>query len=367
MPVELSRQTRRELNIPNYNVLQAVVPEFRGPCGGVNQTVETTFETLGIVAGREPVWANNDPVHNDLLTAEFVKSGLVIQPDITKVPNGNILIASAHGWPLSDRKIAEEKGLLIIDTTCQLVTKVGRAVEKAIEQGRHVLYVGAKDHPEPRGVLGRISEESYTFIDIAKPAPILNPNVIVQRREKNGKIVEYLPAVLNQTTLSTMGVVKKIQELRDVNPEIDISNPQGICDATGNRQGDLRRSLIDKHGLFVVGSGKSHNSQELARVGEDEFGLPSHLINGPEDIDPSWFTKEMQRVVITSGASVLDHYLERVLEFFTDRSTRLTYPANAERKVKIDPISGLEIIEDRFFVGPNLTPLWERYGSKITA
>ena len=385
MPVETVTPFDKRLEIDlgeNFHVEEIIIAGDRGPCGGVNMAVEVTFEVLGLVAGREDVYANNDPVHNDLLTAEFERQGLIIRPDIKSIPDGSILIASAHGWSPKDKEIAKRKNLLVIDVTCQLVEKVGRAAQRAVAEGKHVLYVGSDDHPEPRGILGRLPEGSYTFINIKDDAPkIRSPLVIFDEddmREGESKVLKANVeefAVLNQTTLSTVGVVKKIEELREVNPYADIPDPMGICYATGNRQEAVRERLFDSQSepidaLFVTGSKSSHNSTELKDVGEIERKIPSYLINSPEEIDPSWFNPDIKRVMITSGASVLDPYLLRVIKYFTDRGARPTFIQSREKKPKIDPQTrepiinpdtGEQVYEELFFVGPDLDLLWKRY------
>ena len=312
----------------------------KGPCGGVNMAIDTTFDVLRMVDGREPVYANNHPVHNELISQDFTRQGLVIQPNITLVPDGSILIASAHGWPLEDKELAHRKDLLIIDTTCQLVSKVNRGAERAVREGKHVIYVGAKNHPEPRGVLGGLPEGTYTFIDIDEDLPDLEG------------LDDSELAVLNQTTLSTVGVMEKIEKLRRKYPELDIPNPVGICYATDNRQNAVRQRLQDNdqphiNALVVVGSKKSHNSNELRDVGLNEFGIPSYLIDQPGEIDDSWFDQNTRRVLVTSGASVLPIYLRAVIKYFTDQGA---YIRNLPRTEK-----------DLTFVAPDLETLKRRY------
>lgn len=312
----------------------------KGPCGGVNMAIETTFKVLEIVDRREPVYANNHPVHNELISAEFAKQGLIIQPDINHIPDGSILIASAHGWPPTDKAIAESKKLLVIDTTCQLVTKVGRAADRAVSEGKHVLYVGAANHPEPRGILGRLPNGSFTFIDVDGGNPTLPPHIARDF------------VTLSQTTLSTKGIQEKVDELREANPGLVISSPSGICYATDNRQKAVRDRLFQQdetpiNALIVVGSRKSHNSNELRNVGKFERGIPSYLIDKPEDIDMLWFNNGVERILVTSGASVLDRYLQDVLRFFTDRGSSLRLLPRTEK--------------DLTFVGPDLDQPLQRY------
>lgn len=362
---------------PNFQVKEIIVAGDRGPCGGVNMAIETTFEVLGIVAGREPVYANNPPVHNDLISAEFKRLGLIIQPYIDQIPDNSVLVASAHGWSPQDKDLAARKKLLVIDATCQLVTRVERAARKAIEEGKHVIYVGSSNHPEPRGLLGALPSGGYTFINIEQQVPKLPPQVTVFGEDGQISIEVNLAkfAVLNQTTLSTIGVMGKIRELREENPDVEIPDPEGICYATKNRQEQARERLFSPseppiHGLVVVGSKNSHNSNELRNIGEHEAGIPSYLVDAPQKLPFDKFMPEMTRILVTSGASVLDPYLQNILTALMLRGATLSFIRSKEKKVKLDPKTGLPIIdertgeveyEERFFLGPDLDLVWRRY------
>lgn len=366
----------------NYQVKKVIVAGDRGPCGGVNMAIDTTFEVLGIVAGREPVYANNPPVHNDLITVEFAKQGLVIEPDLQKIPDGSILIASAHGWPSQDKNLAIKKRLLVVDATCQLVAKVERAAQKAVASGKHVIYVGIENHPEPRGILGSLPKGSFTFIDIRKIAPKLSGEIAIYGENGPEQIRIDLAelTILNQTTLSILGVQAKIQELREENPQFSIPDPEGICYATKNRQDQVRERLfsiteIPMDALIVVGSRISHNSKELKEIGEKEARIPSYLVDTPEQIPFHEFTPEIRRVLVTSGASVLDPYLKEVVDVLISKGARLSFLPSREKKMLIDEVSGRSLInpetgevlyDERFFTGPDLNPLRRRYESTST-
>ncbi|MBI2421133.1 MAG: hypothetical protein HYV38_03550 [Candidatus Levybacteria bacterium] len=351
-----------------FSVEEVIVAGDRGPCGGVNMAVETAFEVLGIVAGREPVYTTHPIVHNKSIMEVLTDLGLIVESDINKIPVGSIRVMSAHTEDVEQTAISEERGMLNIDTGCLLVYKVQRAGLRAVKEGKHVIYVGTKKHPEPEGVLSVLPEGSYTFVDIDGDDQTL---------PHHGK-VDFVS--LNQTTLSTVGVVEKIKSLRELNPSLQIPDPEGICYATDNRQNAVRRRLEDQenpiHALLVVGSQTSHNSKELRNVGKNEAKIPSFLVDGPEDIDPLWFSPSIKRLMITSGASVLDEYLWRTVKYFTDRGTIVKFIPSTEKKPRINPETEEPVInsetgeveyEERFFVGPDLTPLWERMAEKYGA
>lgn len=335
-----------ETEIPRYSVEEIVIAGDKGPCGGVNMAIETTFEVLGIVAGRENVYTNNQPVHNTLIMTEFGDK-LVIEKDVESIPDGSILVASAHGWSDQDKKRAGEKSLLVVDETCQFVSKVKRAAARAVAQGKHVLYLGASNHPEPIGILGGLPEDSYTFIDIETPNPFLLKTMALKRERGELEIV-----TLNQTTLSTKGVIEIVGELRELNPDLEIPDPTGLCYATDNRQKSVRDRILGPQEepvdmLLVIGSQNSHNSGEIKNVGLLEAGIPSYLIDSPEEIDPRWFKENIRRIMISSGASVLSEYLQRIVEYFRFRGTKITELEGTER--------------DLTFVAPDLQAVWQRY------
>jgi len=272
-----------------------------------------------------------------------------------------------------------------VETTCKLVYDVVEEAVEAVEDGKHVLYIGAPGHPEPLAVISGLPEGSYTFIDyhLDEEAPKLRDPLVYGEDDRKGEdknvplanMNDYV--VLNQTTLSTIGIIKKVEQLREVNPHADIPDPIGLCYATDNRQNAVRERLRDKekptiNAVFVVGSPDlSHNSLELSRVAmEEEFGIDSHLVDTPDQIDPTTLTPDKKRVLITSGASVLDPYLWEVVYYFTSRGARVEFLANTERKPKIDPDTkkpllnpdtGEAIYKDATFPLPDLTPVWERY------
>jgi 4-hydroxy-3-methylbut-2-en-1-yl diphosphate reductase len=325
------RQTQEKLR-PPFSVEEVVVAGDLGPCGGVRMAIGVTNDILSYVAGREPVFANNEPVHNRLVTETFARQGLVIQPDPDKVPEGSIWILSAHGTDPHTVDDAKQKGIYVVNVECPLVTKVRREAQRAQEKGEHLIYRGAQNHPEPKAILGGLRDMSrVTFItgDTDPDAVSLPKNTPVR--------------VLNQTTLSTKGVTQEIQHLREINPDIDIPNPMGICYATDNRQDSLYGMFSDSEKpvdfLIVVGSQNSHNSRELRNIGVNFLGPENAvLIDSPSEIKQEWFTR-VKRVGLTSGASVLDEYTIDALEWFRRKGTKLTFLVGREDEARYEDLS----------------------------
>ncbi len=281
-----------------------------GPCGGVNMAIEAARQVLDIVDGREPVFSNWDLVNNKPLMDKFKKRGLLsVQNNWDLAEDGSIVFFSAHGVPPTFRQIARERNYLVIDVTCQLVNRVHLLVNNAEAAGKHIVYIGVAGHPETEGVRGEVKAESLTLIE--------SPEDLDRFELPKDK-----PLVCYSQTTQAPRIVGRINAgLRERYPEIEIPSRLSICYATDNRQ-DAVEALIPKvNGLVVVGSKHSHNSKELQNYGL-EAGLPSYLIDLPEELDPGLF-KGIRRLGLTSGASVLEEYLTPVIDWFRDRNPQM--------------------------------------------
>ena len=284
-----------------FHFEKILVAGNRGPCGGVNMAIETVDQVLNIVDGREKVFINWPVVHNDPIMEEFQERGLVVvENDWSKVPDGSIILFSAHGVPPSFRKIAENHNYLVIDTSCQLVTRVHNLVKKAEKEGKHVIYIGKQGHPETIGVMGEVQEGNITLIE--KSADAENLGI--------GTGVDHI--VYSQTTLMTSETGGVEEALGVKFPDIYIPDRLGICYATFNRQAAVERLLksgIDA--LIVVGSQRSHNSEMLRRTGE-KAGILSAKLDYPDQLNINWLANS-NMPGFTSGASVQDRFLEPVI------------------------------------------------------
>ena len=313
MTTEISHPERSG-NVPpeHLNVGQVLVAENRGTCGGVKMAIETTRQVLDIVGGRELVYVNRAIVNNRPVMNSFGANLVNIDNDWTKIPNGSILLFSAHGVPPSFYEAAKAKNLLTIDTTCQLVKRVHRLAKKTESEGKFVLYVGKTGHPETEGVLGEIDPKNRGFIE--PDADIQNLSLPIDRPT----------VVYSQTTLSTKEIQATMQALRNRFSEVEIPNHWDICPATDVRQQSITAMLGQIDALLVVGSDGSHNTEELRKLGEIKR-IPSFRIDEPSEIKPSWFGVGVASLGITSGASVPEEYLEAVLDRFIKQRTPVVY------------------------------------------
>lgn len=297
------------------SVSEVLVAGNRGPCGGVNMTLEAVGQVLDVVEGRESVYTNWDVVHNKPVVERFEKRGLInIKNDWGKIPDHSILILSAHGVSPSTYEIAKQKDLHVIDTTCPLVTRVHSLVKRSEAEGKHIIYQGKNGHPETIGVMGEIDPENISLIE--KPDDVDSLD-LPESKEK---------IIFSQTTLGIDEIKDSQQMLKEKYPGIVIPNRWDICYATDNRQ-QATEELLDKHSvdfLLVVGSIHSHNSEEL-RKKADKKDIHSVLIDDATKIRRIWFMEKVKKVGVTSGASVLDEYTEGVLDWFRKEGIKPTY------------------------------------------
>ncbi|MBI2596193.1 4-hydroxy-3-methylbut-2-enyl diphosphate reductase [Candidatus Daviesbacteria bacterium] len=293
-------------------IKEVLVAGNRGTCGGVNMALESVNQVLDIVDRRETVYTNWDIVNNTPIMKNLGDRGLVcVKNDWDKVPDGSILLFSAHGVPPNFHEIARGKNLTVIDATCQLVNRVHSLVKNAVDHGKHVVYVGVKNHPETLGVMGEVDGQDISLVE--NMADI-----------ENLKIPGKSAVVYSQTTLSTAEIRQKILRLKERFPDIWIPSRWDICYAADNRQQAVEKlvKLVDL--LIIVGSKHSHNSEELRRIGE-MAKMPSFLIDSPLEIDKGWFGENIQKIGLSSGASVLESNTESVLDWFRDKDVLIKY------------------------------------------
>jgi len=312
---------------PGFSVEKIFIAGNRGPCAGVNMALEATSQVLDIVNGREPVFTNWPVVNNDPIMEELRTKGLVtFNNDWEKVRDGSIVLFSAHGVTPAHYRIAQEKDCLVIDTTCLLVASVHNLVKQAEANKQGVVYIGRRGHPETVGVMSEVNPESIELIE---------------RKEDVDDL--YLAPdkswiVYSQTTLMPDEVDEVEDRLMQKFPEIEIPDKLGICYATYSRQRaveGLIQSGIDA--LVVVGSKTSHNSQMLARRGE-RSGVPSVAVDYPNQLDPKWFTG-VKMLGITSGASVLDKFMEPVADWVKTHSPRAVI--EFQEQIKREPMNAM--------------------------
>lgn len=300
-PDRLVGDPRRE--IPTFRVENIYVAGNRGPCGGVWKMFRQLDVALDELAGIAPLWTNWYPVNNIPVTEDYEKRGLRnFKNDWSLVPRRSFVMPSAHGVGPDFYEMARRNECIVVaDGTCQLVTRVHMLVKRAEREGKFIIYIGKSGHPETVGVMSEVDPENIMLVEEEDNIDDLN----FPDRPK---------IVYSQTTLSTKEVASKYKALKDKFGDfIEIPPRWDICEATDTRQRAVEELVKRVQLLVIVGSGPSHNSNELRMIGE-KAGIPSHLVDLPEQVDPKWFTAEVVDVGGSSGASVPDYLMFPVID-----------------------------------------------------
>ncbi|MFM8537556.1 MAG: 4-hydroxy-3-methylbut-2-enyl diphosphate reductase [Planctomycetaceae bacterium] len=274
----------------------------RGFCAGVNMAIET-LETAIRLYGT-PIYVFHEIVHNKHVVDRFVREGAVFVDRVEDVPEGAVLLFSAHGVAPEVRRVARERSLRAIDATCPLVTKVHLEAIKYARSGHRIMLIGHEGHDEVIGTMGQ-APDAFTLVETAEQVDALPFG-------PDDKL-----AYLTQTTLSVDDASRIINRLKERFPQIVGPPKDDICYATQNRQEAVRLLAADADIVLVLGSQNSSNSQRLAELSR-ERGIRSHLIDGAGEIEPGWFTGD-ETVVITAGASAPESVVQDCVEWLRTR------------------------------------------------
>lgn len=265
----------------------------RGFCAGVDLAVDIV--ELAIQRYGTPVYVKHQIVHNPKVVADVESMGAITVEKVDEVPEGSVVVFSAHGSPPSDYQIARERNLTVLDATCPLVTRVHNEAKKYSREGKKVILVGHVGHQEVIGTTGQIEME-----------------LVDERREWSlpdwDKDTEV--AVLTQTTLSVRDTAAAVEKIKKLHPNAIVRND--ICYATTNRQAAAIELAEMTELVLVIGAQNSSNCNQLKAVAINK-GVPAHLINGPEELDRSWLDG-IKKVGITSGASTPEKQVKAVIK-----------------------------------------------------
>ena len=272
--------------------MEVLLSSPRGFCAGVVRAIDVVDICLKRFG--PPVYVKHQIVHNPHVVNDLESRGAITVETVEEVPEGSLVVFSAHGSPPEDFERAKSRNLRVIDAVCPLVTRVHNEAKKYNREGRKVLLVGHRGHQEVRGTMGQIE---MTLIDDTSPTDLPDWDTAQEI------------AVLTQTTLSVGDTAKAIQSIQDRFPGALVRND--ICYATTNRQEAVTQMAVDVDLVLVIGAQNSSNCNRLREVAEAN-GVPSYLINGPEEIDPAWLNGK-DRVGVTSGASTPEVLVESVV------------------------------------------------------
>jgi 4-hydroxy-3-methylbut-2-enyl diphosphate reductase len=274
----------------------------RGYCAGVDRAVQAVEKALDLYG--PPIYVRKEIVHNKHVVQELSKRGAIFVDQETEVPEGKMVVFSAHGVAPSVHANAAERQLRTIDATCPLVTKVHVEARKFAAQGYTIVLIGHQGHEEVEGTTGE-APDSIVLVQSAEEVDELEI-------EDPDKV-----AFITQTTLSVDETNGIIDRLRERFPNIVSPKSDDICYATTNRQIAVKQLARECDLVLVIGSTNSSNSNRLVEVAR-EHGADSHLIDNHMQVQEQWL-EGVETVGITSGASAPEELVERLVELFRER------------------------------------------------
>lgn len=305
--------------------MDIILANPRGFCAGVDRAIGIVDRALELFG--TPVYVRHEVVHNRFVVDSLRKRGAVFVDELDDVPDGSLVIFSAHGVPKAVQAEAKHRGLKVFDATCPLVTKVHLQVERNARDGREVVLIGHAGHLEVEGTLGQYDESAGGAIYLVeRPEDVSDLNV------KNPQELAYV----TQTTLSMDDTEVIVQALRARFPAIRGPRKDDICYATQNRQ-DAVKDLAANCGLvLVVGSPNSSNSNRLRELA-DKCGVTAHLIDGPEDIQKEWL-EDLPRVGVTAGASAPEVLVEKVIDCLRRNGAKVVQESSGTEEDVVFPL-----------------------------
>ncbi len=325
--VGTARRPRREYHGGVIEKVLLAAP--RGYCAGVDRAVETVEEALA--SRGAPVYVRKQIVHNLHVVRDLERKGAVFVDDESEVPEGALVVLSAHGVAPEVYENAAGRRLSVIDATCPLVTKVHLEARRFAREGLTIILIGHQGHEEVVGTSGQAPErvilvgspEEARTVDVSDPSNV---------------------AYLTQTTLSVDETNEIIAVLRERFPGIQAPPKDDICYATQNRQDAVKVLARQADVVLVIGSVNSSNSNRLAEVAR-EAGTPSYLVDDETEVRPDWLAGA--RVVgVTSGASAPEWLVDRMVQFLRQQgATEVEELRLVDENVRFSKPAGLRRLE----------------------
>jgi 4-hydroxy-3-methylbut-2-en-1-yl diphosphate reductase len=275
----------------------------RGYCAGVDRAVVAVERALENFD--ETVYVRHEIVHNKFVVERLTEQGAVFVDEVDEIPEGSLVIFSAHGISPKVRDMAAERNLRTIDATCPLVTKVHKEALRYAKSDYDILLVGHKDHEEVEGTAGHAPEH----VQIVNSQADVD-HVTVRDPEK--------VVWLSQTTLSVDEAMETVDLLKKRFPLLQSPPSDDICYATQNRQVAVKKLAPRSDLVIVVGSSNSSNSVRLMEVARDHGAKAAYRIDNVTELDEAWFDG-VETVGVTSGASVPEVLVEELLADLAER------------------------------------------------
>ena len=273
----------------------------RGFCAGVDRAIDIVNRALELYGS--PLYVRHEVVHNKFVVDDLRQRGAVFVDELDEVPDGQLVIFSAHGVSQAVREEADRRGLKVFDATCPLVTKVHLEVTRYSGDGMECILIGHKGHPEVEGTMGQYRTDKGGAIYLVESEADVEKLQI-----KNESRLAYV----TQTTLSMDDTARIIDALRQRFPDIQGPRKDDICYATQNRQDAVKTLAKECDLVLVVGSPNSSNSNRLRELAE-RMGCDAYLLDSADQLDPSWFSGK-HRIGVTAGASAPEILVTQVLD-----------------------------------------------------
>ena len=285
---------------PNPGTVLLAAP--RGYCAGVERAVDAVERALAKHGA--PVYVRKQIVHNLHVVRDLESKGAVFVDEETEVPEGAVVVLSAHGVAPSVYENAERRDLEVIDATCPLVTKVHVEARRFADQGRTIVLIGHEGHEEVEGTSGQAPQRTILVqsTEDARTVDVPDPENL---------------SYLTQTTLSVDETNEIVRILEQRFPSIQGPPRDDICYATQNRQDAVKVIAPKSDVVLVIGSQNSSNSNRLAELSR-ELGTPAFLVDDEAVVDPAWL-EGADIVGLTSGASAPEWLVHRMLTWLADR------------------------------------------------
>lgn len=278
----------------------------RGFCAGVDRAVSTVEEALRIFGA--PVYVKHEIVHNKTVCDDLRAKGAIFIEEVSEVPEGSLCIFSAHGIAPIVREQARKRKLSTIDATCPLVTKIHIELERFAREGKEIIYIGHKGHPEAIGVMG-VRPDITQIVE--------TPEDVKQIEVKNPSKLVYL----TQTTLSVDECAAVIAALKNRFPEIKAPPSDDICYATTNRQAAIKQAITVCDLILVLGSKNSSNSNRLVETARAKH-VEAYLIDNKSEIKEEWLVGK-HIVGLSAGASAPEYLVQDTASYFKQRGAKV--------------------------------------------
>lgn len=288
---------------PSDGDKRVLLAKPRGYCAGVDRAVVTVEQALELYG--PPVYVRKEIVHNRHVVDSLRERGVIFVDEASEVPEGALVVFSAHGVSPAVHEEAQRRNLRTIDATCPLVTKVHKEAKRFAKDDYDILLIGHQGHEEVEGTSGE-APENVRLVDTGDDADsvdVRDPSKVVW---------------LSQTTLSVDETMQRVDQLRERFPDLADPPSDDICYATSNRQVAVKAMAAECDLVLVVGSGNSSNSKRLVEVALQAGAQDARLIDFARDVDEAWLDG-VRTVGVTSGASVPDELVMELLQWLAER------------------------------------------------